>query len=44
LPPCGTTAMPSRAHSVTTAETSPVLPGRTTHSALAEYWRRQSVK
>src|SRR5260221_481106 len=44
FPPCGTTATPSRAQSAITRATSAVLAGRTTHSAWAEYCRRQSVK
>src|SRR3989449_10111260 len=44
LPPCGTIASSCSAQSATTRATSAVLPGRTTHSADPEYWRRQSVK
>ena len=43
LPPCGTTATFSAAHSPTTAATSPVLAGRTTASALPAKFSRQSV-
>ncbi len=42
LPPCGTTATPSRAHSASTAATSAVSAGRTTAGVRPWYSRRQS--